>query len=110
MHGGQASNYRNVQYEASWEADLVQLRGGVPAPAPVDEVIESLDWTLGRLADDYPLVGATGFRVMNIPSARDVPALEAWFTVKSDRVCCHRLLVAETAAEEDGPDPAGEAF
>lgn len=96
-----ASNYRRIQFEASWEADLEQLRAGQQPPADVDEVVDGIDWTLGRLADQYPEVAGTPFRVLQIPSARGLPELNAWFTVEDDHVCCHRLLEAETFDEED---------
>lgn len=97
-----APRYRGVRYEPSWEQDLDRLRAGQPPPAPVDEVISDVEPVLSRIADLYPLVADSPFRVLNIVSARGLPALTVWFRIESDEcVACLHLEEAPVAAEED---------
>ncbi len=93
---------RDVVYDPRWEADLARLRNGIAPPAPVDEVISSVEWLLGRDAESYPTVAGTRFRVLNTVAARGVPPLNVWFLIEGDeRVVCVRLVAVETVEEED---------
>ncbi len=94
--------FRDVRFEPTWEDDLARLRGGSPAPAPVDEVVGELSVILGSLADTYPPVGGTPFRKLDVVSARGLPPLTAWFRIESDEcVACYHLDEVLEEAEED---------
>lgn len=94
--------FRNVRFEPTWETDLERLRGGNPSPAPVDEVVGEISVILGALADEYPPVGGTPFRKLDVVSARGLPALTAWFRIESDEcVACYHLDEVVEEAEED---------
>jgi hypothetical protein len=98
---------RSIIWEPSWEADIDHLRAGKKAPAPIDEVIESIEFVLSNIADDYPGVGTTDFRVLLIRTARGLPELEAWFRIEEDdSIHCYRVIPVERAEEED--DGVGE--
>ncbi len=94
--------FRDVRFEPTWEEDLARLRGGSPAPAPIDEVVGELSVILGSLADTYPTVGGTPFRKLDVVSARGLPALTAWFRIENDEcVACYHLDEVTEEAEED---------
>ncbi len=98
----QAGNYRNVRFEPTWETDLKRLRNGQPPPAAVDEVISEVELVLARIAESYPAVGGTPFRVLNIPASRGLPPLNAWFRIESEKcVACYHLEEIPQAEEED---------
>lgn len=95
-------SYRDVRFEPTWEADVERLRGGHPAPAPIDEVLEKFDFIVSRAAEQYPEVPGTDYRVMEIAPARGLPRLNAWFRVAEDGVVsAEHVEEAETEGEED---------
>lgn len=105
---GGFSRRRDVSFERTWEASLAKLRGGQPPPAPIDEVLEDFDWTVARIGDQYYRVGGTDLRVVEIPPAKGLPRLNAWFSIGADEmVHAIEVEVVESEREEDeggGPE------
>lgn len=100
------NSYRDVRFQPTWEADVERLRSGQAPPAPVDEVLEEFDWTIARIGDQYPEIEGTGLRVMEIPPARGLPRLNAWFRIGDDGIVCAES-VEEVASEEEEDQEAG---
>jgi hypothetical protein len=91
----------DIRFEESWESDLENLRAGADPPAPVDEVVESVELVLSSQANSYPQVGSTTLRIMGISPARGLPRLNVWFYVRETVVVCCHLEPDTTQAEED---------
>ncbi len=94
------SRRRDVIFEPTWEASLSNLRGGHAPPAPIDQVLEEFDWTVSRIGDEYYRVGGTDLRVVDIPPARGLTRLNAWFSIGEDGKV-HAILIEAVQTEEE---------